>query len=118
MKVGRPAVHTGKLAVTFSTISQLDEIFFDPELFVTIALRITSTWSRIGARHISTGGVPPMLREGEHLKAHLDLLQCYYNFIRSHDALKFGQEIRTLAMQAGLAKKPQTFRQIFMIVLF
>ena len=61
---------------------------------------------------------PAHAREGEHLKAHLDLLQCYYNFVRPHGALKFGRETSTPAMQAGLAKKPLTFRQIFMAVLF
>ena len=47
------------------------------------------------------------------LQEHLELLRCYYNFIRPHMALQFGRTRRTPAMQAGLTSKPLTFRQIF-----
>jgi IS1 family transposase/transposase-like protein len=43
----------------------------------------------------------------------LALQMCYYNFVRPHSALKFGNEIRTPAMQAGLVKKRLSFREIF-----
>ena len=43
----------------------------------------------------------------------LSLQMCYYNFIRPHSALKFGDETRTPAMQAGLVKKQLSFREIF-----
>jgi len=46
----------------------------------------------------------------------LALQMCYYNFIRPHSALKFGDEIRTPAMQAGLVKKQLSFREIFTAV--
>jgi transposase-like protein/IS1 family transposase len=49
----------------------------------------------------------------ERLQAHLELLRCYYNFIRPHRALKFGKDMRTPAMQAGLTGKRLTLRQIF-----
>jgi IS1 family transposase len=49
----------------------------------------------------------------ERLEGHLELLRCYYNFIRPHRALKFGREIRTPAIQAGLTKERLTFRKIF-----
>ncbi len=39
--------------------------------------------------------------------------RCYYNFVRPHGALKFGREIRTPAMQAGLTTRRLTFRDIF-----
>ena len=42
------------------------------------------------------------------------LLRCYYNFVRPHGALKFGREIRTPAMQAGLTIRRLTFRDIFL----
>ena len=45
---------------------------------------------------------------------HLELLRCYYNFVRPHGALKFGREIRTPAMQAGLTTRRLTFRDIFL----
>ena len=48
------------------------------------------------------------------LDAHLEVLRCYYNFVRPHGALKFGRETRTPAMQAGLATRQLTLRDIFM----
>ena len=49
----------------------------------------------------------------ERLEDHLELLRCYYNFVRPHRALKFGREVRTPAMQAGLTRRRLTFREIF-----
>ena len=49
----------------------------------------------------------------EFLEKQLDILRCHYNFLRPHRALKFGPEIRTPAMQAGLAKRKLSFRQVF-----
>ena len=53
-------------------------------------------------------------RAQDTLEAHLELLRCYYNFVRPHGALKFGRETRTPAMQAGLATRRLTLRDIFM----
>jgi len=47
------------------------------------------------------------------LEDHLELLRCYYNFVRPHRALKFGREVRTPAMQAGLTRRRLTLREIF-----
>ena len=52
-------------------------------------------------------------RSTDMLEAHLELLRCYYNFVRPHGALKFGRETRTPAMQAGLATRRLTLRDIF-----
>ena len=49
----------------------------------------------------------------ERLEDHLELLRCYYNFVRPHRALKFGREVRTPAMQAGLVTKRLSFREVF-----
>jgi IS1 family transposase len=49
----------------------------------------------------------------ERLAAHLELLRCYYNFVRPHRALQFGTEVRTPAVQAGLATRGITLREIF-----
>ncbi len=49
----------------------------------------------------------------ERFEDHLELLRCHYNFVRPHRALKFGREVRTPAMQAGLTRKRLTFREIF-----
>jgi transposase-like protein/IS1 family transposase len=55
-------------------------------------------------------------RVAGNLKHHLDLFQCYYNFVRPHRALRFGQEMRTPAMQAGLVTKQLSFREIITAV--
>ena len=47
------------------------------------------------------------------LEQHLELLRCHYNFVRPHGGLKFGGETRTPAMQAGLAARRLTFREVF-----
>ena len=49
----------------------------------------------------------------ERLEDHLELLRCHYNFIRPHRALKFGLEVRTPAMQAGLVSRRLSFREVF-----
>jgi hypothetical protein len=49
----------------------------------------------------------------QRLEGHLELLRCYYDFVRPHRALKFGQDMRTPAMQAGLTGKRLTLRQVF-----
>jgi hypothetical protein len=54
------------------------------------------------------------MRRKQRLEDHLELLRCHYNFLRPHRALKFGHEARTPAMQAGLAGKRLTFRDVFM----
>jgi hypothetical protein len=41
------------------------------------------------------------------------LLRCHYNFVRPHIALKFGREMRTPAIQAGLTTRRLNLREIF-----
>ena len=52
------------------------------------------------------------------LDDHMELLRCHYNFVRPHRALKFGGEVRTPAMQAGLTTRPLTLRGIFSSRMF
>jgi IS1 family transposase len=52
-------------------------------------------------------------RQKQCLNDHLELLRCHYNFVRPHRALKFGREVRTPAMQAGLTRRRLTLREIF-----
>ena len=52
-------------------------------------------------------------REFDQLRGHVELLRCYYNFIRPHSALKFDRETRTPAMQAGLVSVPMHWSDIF-----
>ncbi len=56
---------------------------------------------------------PCHARGAEQLHGHVELLRCYYNFIRPHRALKFGRETRTPAMQAGLVSAPMNWSDIF-----
>ena len=56
---------------------------------------------------------PCHARHTEFLEGQVALLMAYYNFLRPHRALKFGKTLRTPAMQAGLAKKRLTFRDVF-----
>ena len=56
---------------------------------------------------------PCHARGADQLHAHVELLRCYYNFIRPHRALKFGRETRTPAMQAGLVSAPLNWSDIF-----
>ena len=53
-------------------------------------------------------------RSSEHLQNHLELLRDHYNFIRSHSALRFGRDVWTPAMQAGLFTRKLSFLEIFM----
>lgn len=55
---------------------------------------------------------PCHARDPETLLGQLHLQQCYYNFIRPHLALKFGSEVWTPAMMAGIAKRKLTWRDI------
>ncbi len=56
---------------------------------------------------------PCHARRTESLQGQVALLMAYYNFLRPHSALKFGKTIRTPAMQAGLANKRLSFREVF-----
>ena len=60
---------------------------------------------------------PCHARKERCLEEHLELLRCHYNFIRPHRALRFGKVTRTPAMQAGLAERKYSFRDIFGLVV-
>ena len=55
---------------------------------------------------------PCHARGADQLRGHVELLRCYYNFIRPHRALRFGRETRTPAMQAGLVSQRLALRDI------
>jgi len=56
---------------------------------------------------------PSHSKDTDHIDGILALQMCHYNFIRPHLALKFGKDIRTPAMQAGIVSYKLTFRDIF-----
>ena len=49
-------------------------------------------------------------RSKEQLEYQLEIARCHYNFMRPHRALKFGNEMRTPATQAGLTSRRLSFR--------
>jgi hypothetical protein len=53
-----------------------------------------------------------VLQSAEGFANQLELLRCYYNFIRPHGALQFGREVRTPAQQAGLVTRRLRFRDL------
>jgi hypothetical protein len=53
------------------------------------------------------------MRKPQRLADALDLNRLHYNFVRRHSTLRFGRESRTPAMQAGIASRPLTLREIF-----
>ena len=56
---------------------------------------------------------PAPMRKPQKLTNAIDILRCFYNFIRPHSALRFGKVTRTPAMQAKIFSRPLTFREIF-----
>jgi hypothetical protein len=56
---------------------------------------------------------PAPARQARTLSDALDVLRCYYNFVKPHRSLRFGKVTRTPAMQAGIFKRALTFREIF-----
>ncbi len=67
---------------------------------------------RQGSAYLARRSLSHARRE-DRLAGHIELLRCHYNFTRPHRALKYGSELRTPAMQAGLTNGPLTFRDIF-----
>lgn len=57
---------------------------------------------------------PSPMRKPQRLAEVLDIDRVYYNFVRRHSALRFGGKLRTPAMQAGIATRPLTLREIFL----
>lgn len=56
---------------------------------------------------------PAHARCDRRLDEDLALVQCHYNFVKPHRALKFGRVVRTPAMQAGIKDRRLSFHDIF-----
>jgi len=99
----------------FGTKSKMEQLLFESEDSSTINtsfierlnLTIRQDCAYLGRRTACHS------RRKDLLANNLELQMCYSNFIRPHSALKFGDETRTPAMQAGLVKKQLSFREIF-----
>ena len=56
---------------------------------------------------------PEHARCPRRLARQLELSRCHYNWMRPHADLRFGHEVRTPAMVAGLTARALSFREIF-----
>ncbi len=108
-------VRSVKTKVVIGTSEDLDDALLRSEdssrLNTSFIERLNLT-IRQGSAYLSRRSLAHA-RSPDLLEGHLELLRCHYGFVRPHSALKFGREMRTPAMQAGLATKALTFREIF-----
>ena len=56
---------------------------------------------------------PTHARCPRRMQRQLELAKCHYNFIRKHASLRFGNEVRTPAMVAGIRDHVCSFRDVF-----
>jgi IS1 family transposase len=97
------------------TKAELDQALFNSEDSKTLNtsfverhnLTIRQGCSYLGRR------TPSHARQSKSLTGQMALMMLYYNFVRPHMALKFGRFVKTPAMQAGLAAKRISFREVF-----
>ena len=97
------------------TNAELEEALFHPEDSSTLNTSFIERHNltiRQGCSYLARR-TPCHARSTDFLEGQVALLMPYYNFLRPHRALKFGTTIRTPAMQAGLAKKRLSFRDVF-----
>ena len=101
--------------VKIGTASQLQAALWESEdsetLNTSFVERLNLT-IRQGSAYLRRRA-PCHARGTDQLRGHVELLRCHYNFIRPHRALKFGQETRTPAMQAGVVSTRLDWSDIF-----
>ena len=108
IKVERRALHGAAWRFEDALNNSKDSSTLNTSCIERLNLTIRQSSAYLSRRTLSHA------RSTERLDEHLELLRCYYNFVRPHGALKFGREIRTPAMQAGLTIRRLTFRDIFL----
>ena len=97
------------------TANRLGQALMDSEDSTTVNtsfierlnLTIRQCCAYLGCRQLSHA------RRQVSLANRLELVRCFYNFIRPHRSLKFGKIVRTPVMQAGLATWRLRFFDIF-----
>ena len=107
MKVERRAVHGASWRFEEALNNSEDSTTLNTSFIERLNLTIRQSSAYLARRTLSH------TRSKQKLAEHLELIRCYYNFVRPHRALKFGRETRTPGMQAGLATRRVTFHQIF-----
>ncbi len=98
---------------------KLDELLGESEDSVelnTAFIERLNLTIRQGAAYLGRRS-PCHVRRREALEEGSELFRCYYNFCRPHGSLRFGREVRTPAMQAGLATRKLTLRETFPVRL-
>jgi len=103
------------LAITCTELGEADTRPSASESIPACPRRLNLTL-RAGSAYLHRRS-PCHARKERCLEEHLELLRCHYNFIRPHRALRFGKVTRTPAMQAGLAERRYSFRDIFGLVV-
>ena len=93
--------------VRVGTASRLEDALWaseDSETLNTSFVERLNLTIRQGSAYLRRRS-PCHARSADQLRGHVELLRCYYNFIRPHRVLRFGRETRTPAMQAGLGEQ-------------
>jgi len=107
VKVERRAVLGDRWRLDQALQNSEDSVKLNTSFVERLNLTIRQGSAYLGRRIISYARCKKLLED------HLELLRCHYNFVRPHRALKFGREVRTPAMQAGLTRRRLTLREIF-----
>ena len=114
-RLGGTIVSSGSNGVKIGTTSRLKAALRESEdsqtLNTSFVERLNLT-IRHGSAYLRRRS-PCHARGADQLRGHVELLRCYYNFVRPHRALRFGRETRTPAMQAGLVDKRLAWSDIF-----
>lgn len=105
--------------VKIGTLARLEELLLHSEdsnslnsaFIERLMLTIRKGCSYLGRKTSSHA------RQGEYLADQVSLFRCYYNFVRPHSGLKFGTEVYTPAMQAGIVDRKLTIRDMLSTVI-
>jgi hypothetical protein len=97
------------------TLADLEESLFHSEDSKTLNtsfverhnLTIRQGCSYLGRR------TPSHARQFKFLDDQMALIMLYYNFVRPQTALKFGELVKTPSMQAGIATRMLSLREVF-----
>ena len=92
IKVERRALHGAAWRFDDALNNSEDSSTLNTSFIERLNLTIRQSSAYLSRRTLSHA------RSTERLDEHLELLRCYYTFVRPHGALKFGHEIRTPAM--------------------
>ena len=89
IKVERRALHGATWRFEDALNNSEDSSTWNTSFIERLNLTIRQSSAYLSRRTLSHA------RSTERLDEHLELLRCYYNFVRPHGSLKFGREIRT-----------------------